>query len=690
MKAKLDSAQVKSFLLHHVEKIVFGGFVVAFLLISWSAFKLKPYDKTPENLKKTADEVSQQVESKTPPEKFDGLPSVPDFTDLGAVGPAAVDPRFYAVTPMNLPYEERQELRKEPKFLALLDLQSYAGFGGIAIGESGKLERNVNFGSGAGDPMGGSYMPSSDAAMPPGDMMGSSYQPPGYGSDPTAGGSMPGYGGGGSMPGYGGGGGPMGPGGGGAMGPGYGGNQRQRQPSARERRLQKEAERRAAAAAKAAQKPRPKPQSAEKIALADAPAGSHVEGRHWICLVGAIPYFKQLNEYQNTFRDARQYDIKRDYPRYVLPRIERAEVHGNKVGKWEELDLEEAVDDLYKWAAEYPEVVDKQFLDPDLTEPLPPLVFANHDKEKVVHPLTKVMPQKPVVEDEEKNEKKQRPRSLTGGARGGSRMGARPGMGPGYGGYGGYGGMQGQTGSMAPLVEYRLFRFFDFKVESGKSYRYRVKLVLRNPNAGVPPRFVENKDYTKGDSREADWSEPSPEVTVIAGNRLLAGTVSPGRSEPTGHLLAKLFDSDLAAEIRRIFDISRGSVLNEPQAKVSLREGNNNSKPKAATLDFLTNAVVLDMFGGEKIPGARAKSVRDEPPKVPGHFLVLDNDGDLRTLAQPTDAGMYETEAEEAEQQRASAENADNQRPGANNSSAPAAGFENFDLLETNPKRRGR
>ncbi len=688
MKAKLDSAQVKSFLLHHVEKLVFGGFVVAFLLICWSAFKLKPYDKTPDELKKIAGDVGQQVEAKTPPEKFEDLPSVPNFNNLGAVGPAPVDPRFYAVASLNLPYEERHELRKEPKFFALLELNSYCGYGGIAIGESGQVARSANFGSGAGDmmmPGMGGYMPPPGDMMPPGGMMSSgmeNYQPPGYGGGPMGGGPM----GGGAMAG-----GQMGagydPSAAGGM-PGYG-NQRRRK-SAKEIRMEKEAARKAEAAAKAAaRRAKPRPVSSEKIVLTQPPAGSHVEGRYWVCLVGAIPYWKQLNEYQSTFRDARGFDVKRDYPRYVLPRIERAEVNGNKAGDWEELDVEEAVEDFEKWAAEYPEIVDKQFILPGLTEPLPPLIFANHDKEKVTHPLTKVVEQKPVVVEEESEAEKARKRRLRGFG-GGSNAGQSnmPGAMPGYGGAGNmYAGMQGPGGTGAPLVEHRLFRFFDFGVKAGKTYRYRVKLVLKNPNGGVPPRFLENRDLTKGDTREANWSEPSPQVTVIAGNRLLAGTVSPGRGDPTGHVLAKLFDAELAAEIRRMFDISRGSVLNELEAKVGLAEG-DNAKTRAATLDFLTDAVVLDMFGGDKIPGARAKDVRAEQPKIPGHFLVLDNDGDLRTLVQSTDAGMFETEAEEAERQSASPENAD--RPGMDNAGSPNPGFLDFNSIEDTRKPKGR
>ncbi|HVX14189.1 MAG TPA: hypothetical protein VHC22_23585 [Pirellulales bacterium] len=668
-KGKFDSAQLKSFVVNHVEKVVFGGFVVAFLLISWSAFKLKPYDKTPAELKKLADDVSQQVEAKTPPDKFTDLPSVPDFKNLGAVGPAPVNPQFFAVKPLSLPYEERQERRKEPQFFVLEGLMGFPEYGGIAIGEEGAVSRSgSNFGGGGMEVAGiggGAMMSGYGPTSRPPDMM----------SNPMAGseeqirqmqqmqsrqqaqqGMMQ--------------------------------NSMANMGSARGRMRASRAKRRPTAKVEAPKPaPRRKPQSTEKIVLTQAPGNSKVEGRYWICLVGALPYWKQLNEYQTTFRDASLYDVKHDYPRYDLPRIERAEVRGNDLGDWQELDVVSAAEDFDKWAAEYPEVVDPRFVDPHLTEPLPPLVFANHDKEKVNHPLTKVAEQKQVVAEAVK---KRARHSLTGGGSSArNRNTGQPGMqsaamaNP----YGAYS-AGGAGGSAGPMVEHRLFRFFDFTVEPNKTYRYRVKLVLVNPNAGVPPRYLESYDFGNGLTREAEWSEPSPPIPVIAGNRLLAGTVTPGRTEPTAKVLAKQFDARLASEIRRIFDISRGSIMNESGIKIGLPQDAGKPAAEPTEVDFETNAVVLDMFGGDKLPGAKSRSLSDQA-KVPGHILVLDSDGQLKTLVQATDAGMYETEAEEAKAQAAAAEG--KRPPGPGSPAAGGnAGFENFDEINTNSPRRRR
>src|SRR5262249_19707852 len=76
----------------------------------------------------------------------------------------------------------------------------------------------------------------------------------------------------------------------------------------------------------------------------------------------------------------------------------------------------------------------------------------------------------------------------------GMMPGGRGPMGPGgpEGGPGGYrgGGGPGQAAtqhnSLPKGVDYYLLRFLDFSVEPGKKYKYRVKLVLQDPNYGLP------------------------------------------------------------------------------------------------------------------------------------------------------------------------------------------------------------
>ncbi len=46
-------------------------------------------------------------------------------------------------------------------------------------------------------------------------------------------------------------------------------------------------------------------------------------------------------------------------------------------------------------------------------------------------------------------------------------------------------------------LTYKLLRFFDFSVEPGKSYIYRVSLALKNPNFGVDAGKLEKAESAK-------------------------------------------------------------------------------------------------------------------------------------------------------------------------------------------------
>ncbi len=59
-----------------------------------------------------------------------------------------------------------------------------------------------------------------------------------------------------------------------------------------------------------------------------------------------------------------------------------------------------------------------------------------------------------------------------------------------------------------------LFRYFDFDVQPGMAYRYRLKLELKNPNFERNYEEVENADFTRGPYRETGWSNISNPTVV--------------------------------------------------------------------------------------------------------------------------------------------------------------------------------
>lgn len=59
-----------------------------------------------------------------------------------------------------------------------------------------------------------------------------------------------------------------------------------------------------------------------------------------------------------------------------------------------------------------------------------------------------------------------------------------------------------------------LFRYFDFEVEPGLAYRYRLKLELMNPNFERQYDEVDNEAFTRGAYRTTDWSNISNPAIV--------------------------------------------------------------------------------------------------------------------------------------------------------------------------------
>ena len=191
----------------------------------------------------------------------------------------------------------------------------------------------------------------------------------------------------------------------------------------------------------------------------------------------------------------------------------------------------------------------------------------------------------------------------------------------------------------------RLFRFFDFTVEPGKHYRYKVMLLLTNPAQRVPkalqsllpPELEATKTWLK-----SDYSEPSEVVSIPADTRLLARSVKPQRlGDPTANLLLVRFDArDGSESTLETNDVVRGQLVNYfqlvevPRVDPNLLNPNvpaatprpgprpaGNQRPEMQKTDFATESLLLDMQGGDKL--ARSKLSRS------ASLLFLDSTGNL-------------------------------------------------------------
>jgi len=257
---------------------------------------------------------------------------------------------------------------------------------------------------------------------------------------------------------------------------------------------------------------------------------------------------------------------------------------------------------------------------------------------------------------------------------------------------GGYGG-----GSSMFDAENKMFRFYDTSVVPNKSYQYRVQLWLEDPNnpqniQEAPParalegdvltRLKPERDKimkhlqtqqggmmdTRGQTgqntpqfkfwRTTDYSDPSATVRVPSSADVLAGSVDAGRTvynrnnrrqilrtaEPNATVLAMRWDPKTevkALVTKELKEVNRGSMVEyegdlwilDPATYQFRKPYPIDADKDDQTYVLKTGYTVLDMRGGEDTVG-RYTDQDKEKLSVPGEILVLDDAGNIHIKSE--------------------------------------------------------
>jgi hypothetical protein len=246
-------------------------------------------------------------------------------------------------------------------------------------------------------------------------------------------------------------------------------------------------------------------------------------------------------------------------------------------------------------------------------------------------------------------------------------MGGTPGMMgmPGMGGTPGMMGMPGMGGygrslsATTELVQYKLVRFFDMDVEPERVYRYRIRLFVEDPNnpntdpdQGVvsnPPRrrtlapeVIDRLNRQQSDDRlknafyvMTDWSEPTEPVSLPSTSRAYVGEVDRPRmafgaqgslvqqSEIRGSIVPVVWHEKYAVDVAAETRAYRGSVLNLKQ-QFEVLDPVSLTVKLLKDFDFQNNFLVVDIRGGEDLPGDRKHAVT-----AAGEYILLDDRGNF-------------------------------------------------------------
>jgi hypothetical protein len=417
----------------------------------------------------------------------------------------------------------------------------------------------------------------------------------------------------------------------------------------------------------------------------------NIEGKWWITITGVVPFKDQNLAYQKVFQNAiNEANAPADVPDYVGFQVER--VDAPLSGNTKDLDWTKSIKFNYTindgpkilegWAmsGSAPDVVPDQCVNGALTYPLAPLADqewgepAAHEPEIPYNPAAQYGMTPPAEgpapegkADAKKGKTAEDPNAIfrpEEGTQPGNAPVTGPGrvpgpaapgglgtgriMPPGMGGHGfmppgmaGHGIKPPGTGRapFAPAAQpldtnwdYYLLRYCDFKVEPGKRYIYRVRVVLKNPNFKKKENYLKSKDLAKAEFLFSNWSDQTEPIAVPLDTRVLVKTTKPNADV----FLVKWKKSTGTKVFYEDKNVERGRVLNYQKVEVTPVPGQSGYNPiptegqKKEKEDFTSDTLVLDISGGEKLPGK-------EKMTVPGQILVMDAHGGILIRKEVSD-----------------------------------------------------
>lgn len=170
--------------------------------------------------------------------------------------------------------------------------------------------------------------------------------------------------------------------------------------------------------------------------------------------------------------------------------------------------------------------------------------------------------------------------------------------------------------------------FHDDSVESGKTYRYRLRVKLWNRYVGGTKALRSAEDAKKC-VLVGDWSLPSEPVTVTPSTHFFLKGPRTGQ-QVAGVEVWKWLEG---AWIKETFDVSVGDVIGGPR-KVKILEWDEEDRQIRREVDFTTGAIVLDLRFDEP--------TKVRLPKPKGGFRYSESPSLVMVYLDPADGQVKE------------------------------------------------
>lgn len=384
---------------------------------------------------------------------------------------------------------------------------------------------------------------------------------------------------------------------------------------------------------------------------------TQLKGYRFASIVGVFDHEKQKENYAKALK----VDVASADPHYQGLEIERQERQGdNTWGPWKSLDpkVHEEVDAVLTKIEE--EVIPTDSRISTLVDRLPFLEVGYWVA--VHHPALvpkDILKKKKDAADSSKNmakggkgmmpgsgnqfNKSDYDKMGMGGVRGGygEAMSGNTPMSPGGPGAGGAGGSGPDQGVFEKSkAEKIMVRGLDFGVEPDSVYRYRVRIVVANPNYGwsnVAPGVDTKVKQLKG-----PWSEMTAEVGIPADIATFAAGRTLGvdpATEKFAFEVAAWNETDGMTVVKK-FDPQPGDIIGS-KARVNLPDDKKDGALSGKDVEFTSNQILADALGGDR-PANETQPLGLARIEVPMVALVVRADGVLVVRDEAQDAASGE------------------------------------------------
>ena len=361
------------------------------------------------------------------------------------------------------------------------------------------------------------------------------------------------------------------------------------------------------------------PEMIRQLGGTSPPEGSEAEGRRWIVIHALVPYQRQVDAYDTCFIGCLGFEPDRDWPRFAHLNVRRIEIAAGVKKEWTVdqayLDRVQAV-----WSGRGTDPVPEKFQAAELTQALGPLAQQSWKKWASHSKFAEFLSEKKAADVPS-------PDAMLGAAAAfGSGMHPAQRRPPHA--------MQDQAqpptdetdgDTPPPVTEFKLVRLFDFDVEPGKSYRYQLQVIMKNPNSksrGLPAFYLDNPGTMEEEVRESAWSPPGGIARVPHDASLIAAGIAPPNEERL----------EPAAEI--IVEYLQVTKGNQPSGKLTLQRGQPlQGETKMLYVDAKSQQLMID--NSARIETDYTLIDLRQPEQVelgamsPTAMLFMDNRGNL-------------------------------------------------------------